>query len=161
MRLAIAIGLALALAGCGDDAPKQRPAREGVTAWESQASAAGVALIMRAPDGGELMRLACVRDPATLSVDVSRFTDLGGAQALSVSIGNGPPFVFATSLERDQADGGGVHGEGPVPPELFDRLGRADRISASYGAQYFGPYPPPERARIMEFTNACREVVER
>lgn len=150
----------LMLAACGAPKAPHTEARDTRNvSWEWIASGTGAALVLRGRDGAEMLRLACVRDPAQMSVDIANFTDVGGAQALSLNLGDSrAPFVFATPLEEQE--GAGVHGEGPIPGDLFDRLGRADTISASYGAQYLGPYEAPERQRIMEFTNACRQIAE-
>ena len=152
------LGLTLLAACGGEQAPSPAAEQQNRLIWESQTAGAGAALILRGHEGAELLRLYCGRDPAVMGVDVSIFTNVGGGQALSLNVGPGAPFVFATSVE---GGGSGVHGEGPIPGDLFDRLGRSQTISASYGAKYFGPYPAPERPRSMEFTNACRQIVER
>lgn len=157
MMRELAAASAMLVSACGGSEAPQVARDTRVMSWESMASGTGAALILRGQDGGEMLRVACVRDPAQMSVDVANFTDVGGAQALSLNVGEGAPFVFATSVEGGES---GIHGEGPIPGDLFDRLGRAETISASYGAQYFGPYAPPERQRVMEFTNACRQIAE-
>ena len=156
-----AYGGAIALMAFGAWACGPAPPRVGApqrqSSWEWNASGAGAALILHAAGGEELLRFSCVRDPPALEMVVPDFSPLMGTQPLALSAG-GEPFLMVADRGRQ---GPGVHATGPIPPDLFDRLHRADTISASYGGQYLGPYPPPEQTLISDFTNACGHITAR
>jgi hypothetical protein len=149
-----------ALSSCGapsedaEEAPAPDP--YGGVNWEWSSGVDGATLALRGADGAELMRLTCSRNPPITVLDVPRFNPVAGAQPMSLAV-DGAPFVF---IARPSADGLGMHAEGATPPDLFDGLQRAHSVGAIYGEQFLGPYAPPERERIAEFTAACRPIPE-
>lgn len=109
---------------------------------------------LRLTDGGVLrLTISCVDGPGRLVVDAPSFTPIGSEDRFSFGIGNEPVTLVADPTR--QKAGGGVTGEGPVPPNLAELFAAADQVSAHYGAQQIGSIAKPETARVDAFVAAC------
>lgn len=102
--------------------------------------------------GAERLRLSCREDPAALHIVVPGFTPIGSEDRLTVGAGDE---AFAHVADLD-ASGPGVVGGGPIDPDLMDRLGRGEAVSAVYGAQTVGPLTAARPEALAAFTERCR-----
>ena len=115
-------------------------------------------LILSESTGRPLLRIACVRDPAVMTVVVETFQPVGSEERLSLGV-DGEPFVFVADPAADRPSG--VEAEAPIPGELLDRLEAAQGLSVSYGSQTVGPHIPPDPGTAQRFVSACREIAAR
>jgi hypothetical protein len=165
-RIAGAIILLLLLGGCGpagdgNSAPPfsevgESPGQDG--SWSLQITGAGASLTLRDPTQGPILRLACVRDPVQMTLEVETFTAIGSEERLSFGA-DGEPFVFVADPMADRP--GGVEATGPIERDLLARIEQAREISAIYGAQVLGPVAAPDRQTRQNFVAACRQIAER
>lgn len=167
MRLGISVTGLLILAACGGEAPppttapapavpaEAAPAISQGLSWTTQVGGAGVALILSGPDGAPLLRLACVRDPAAMTVTAERFTAIGSEERLTLGLDDEAfTFVADSTAERPI----GVEATAPISEDLLARLTTANAVSAVYGQQRIGPHIPPHPEAARQFVSACRQV---
>jgi hypothetical protein len=147
---------AAAVTACDRSTPDEaRPLAPAVT-WSTQVGGAGIALVLQGESGEELMRLACTRDPARMSVVVETFRAVGSEERLSLGVDD-EPFVFVADPTAERP--AGVQAEAPIEAELLDRFAGARQVSAVYGAQTLGPHPAPDRDLSERFAQACRQLL--
>jgi len=167
----------LAAAGCGSGAPEPGnridlpqpsgppvaqqvdapvappPARIG-PAWEAVTGPDGTGLRLVAAGGQLLLGIACRDGTQQLAVAAPAFRPIGSEDRFSLGLGDEPVTLVADPTKQK---GAGVRAEGSAPNEFRSLLGRAERISAVYGAQRAGPYPaPPERLK-GRLSEACSQ----
>jgi hypothetical protein len=123
--------------------------------WETKVSGAGVGLALFDADGSALLRLACVRGPATMTVTGEGLRAIGSEERLTLGIGD-EPFTFVANPTADRLMG--VEATGPVPADLLARLPGANAVSVAYGAQRIGPHIPPDPESARMFVEACRKA---
>ena len=126
--------------------------------WRSEVSGSGMALILSDATGQPLLRVACARDPAVMSVLAETFQPVGSEERFSLGV-DGEVFVFVADPAADRP--AGVQAEAPIPDELLDRLAGAREIGATYGSQTLGPYVPPDAETAERFASACRQIANR
>jgi hypothetical protein len=172
LRTSAALALLTALAGLGGC--DRAPAPEGTTQtppaaadtpaiqpglqWSAQVSGAGMALILSDAAGAPLLRIACVRDPALMTIVAETFEPIGSEERLSFGV-DGEPFVFVADPLAERPSG--VEAEAPIREELLARFEAANAISAVYGAQQLGPHLPPDPETTERFVTACRQLAAR
>lgn len=137
--------------------PDATPIQVGLR-WDSQASGAGFSLTLSGASGEPLLRLACVRDPALMTVEVEPFEPIGSEERLSLGVDD-EPFVFVA--DPTAARPSGVQAEAPISEDLLKRLTTAREIRAVYGAQTLGPHMPPDSEATGRFVEVCREISRR
>jgi len=123
--------------------------------WRVETTPSGIALVMENEAGAEAARLACVRDPAKMTVEVEAFRAIGSEERLSFGV-DGEPFVFVADPMADRPSG--VQAETAISAELLVMLAEAREVSAMYGAQQFGPHPAPDAEILARFVEACRGI---
>jgi hypothetical protein len=123
--------------------------------WRVEVTSSGIALAMDDESGAEAARLACVRDPARMTVVVEAFRAIGSEERLSFGV-DGEAFVFVADPMADRPSG--VQAETAISGELLGMLEEAREVSAMYGAQQFGPHPAPDAEIRARFVEACREI---
>ncbi|HEV2129851.1 MAG TPA: hypothetical protein VGR27_02030 [Longimicrobiaceae bacterium] len=126
--------------------------------WSSQVTGSGMALLLADAAGAPLLRIACIRDPALMTIVAETFQPIASEERLSFGV-DGEPFTFVADPTADRPSG--VQAEAPIPGELLDRMQAAREVSAVYGAQTLGPYMPPDPEMAARFVAACREIVQR
>jgi|TARA_R100000935_G_scaffold13250_2_gene26644 hypothetical protein len=126
--------------------------------WAASASGEGAVLTLSNPDGAEVLRLGCIRNPAAMTLTVAGFTPISSEDRLTVGLDD-QLFVFVADLEASSAEGG-VVAQAPVSTDFLDRLQSANAISAVYGAQQLGPHMPPPADIAGTFAAECRRAVE-
>jgi hypothetical protein len=155
---------AAAMAACaptGAMPPPDEPAAAGIQAglrWTESVSGAGASLTLLEASGERLLTLACVRDPALMTVTVERFRAIGSEERLSLGFDD-EPFIFVADLASPRPVG--VEASRPIETGLLDRLVAAREVRAAYGAQMLGPHIPPEPAQAQRFAAACRQIAAR
>jgi hypothetical protein len=143
MRTAAAIAAAsLALAACAT----MGPAPSGKWALQTSA-AAGSALFLE--DGqGQVLRIACRRNPADLYLHTGRLRPSG--EPVTLRIGE-QSFSLA-----EQAKLGGLTATGPLPPAFPAALMSGGSVSVHHGGEALGPFPAPDQKTVAAFAIACR-----
>ena len=139
----------------------ETPAPGGVQAglkWDAAVSGAGMSLTLSVADGAPVLRLACARDPAEMSVLVESFRVVPSEERLSFGVDD-EPFVFVADTMAARPTG--VEAKSPINPDLLARLEKANAVSASYGAQSVGPHLPPDPETARRFAEACRQIAGR
>lgn len=153
--------------GAAPVGPGSSPAGPGAAptpaSWSVRVTGAGIALVYgdqaaAAGAGEPVLRVACVRDPATMQVEVSSFQAIGSEERLSFGVDD-EPFVFVADPTADRPSG--VLGEGPIEPALLDLLLTGQEIHAVYGAQSVGPLPVPDAETVGRFVDGCRGIAGR
>lgn len=134
------------------------PASEPGLQWSSQVSGSGMALVLAEASGVPLLRIACVRDPAMMTIVAETFQPIGSEERLSFGV-DGEPFTFVADPTADRPSG--VQAEAPISSELLDRFEMAREVSAVYGAQTLGPHIPPDPETAARFVAACRQIAQR
>ena len=124
--------------------------------WDAQTSGAGVSLTLFGAGGESLLRIACVRDPARMTVEVETFTPIGSEERLSLGVDD-EPFVFVADPTAERP--AGVQAEAPISDDLLTRLTAAREVSAVYGSQTLGPHMPPDAETTSRFVEGCRQVM--
>jgi hypothetical protein len=122
--------------------------------WGVQVSGVGIALSFSSADR-PVLRIACVRDPAEMTIIAETFRAVGSEERLSFGVDE-EPFVFVADPMADRPSG--VEAKSPIPADLLDRFEHAREVRAVYGAQTLGPLPPPAPGLITQFINACRRI---
>jgi hypothetical protein len=123
--------------------------------WEAKVSGAGVGLTLVEADGSALLRLACLRSPATMTVTGERLRAIGSEERLTLGLDD-EAFTFVADPAADRPIG--VEARGPVSAELLARLPGANAVSVTYGSQRIGPHIPPDAESARTFVEACRKV---
>lgn len=164
--LSLALAAALALGACSPAeappppaAPVEPPPAAAVQpglSWARSATGEGVALTLLDPAGAALLRLGCIRNPATMTLRVEGFTPIASEDRLTVGLDD-ELFVFVADLSATV--GQGVVAEAPIDTDFLDRLQSASAISAVYGAQQLGPHMPPPGDMAGTFAAECRRAV--
>jgi hypothetical protein len=131
------------------------PAISGGLTWSTQVGGAGMALILSGPNGEPLLRLACVRDPAAMTVTAERFTAIGSEERLTLGVGE-EAFTFVADATAERPIG--VEGTAPISEDLLAGLPTANAVSAVYGQQRTGPHTPPDADATRRFVDACRSI---
>jgi len=163
--------LAVALAATACDRPPERadappavpaPAVDSAPAaepsWSAEVGGSGMALVLSDTAGAPLLRIACVRDPALMTILVEGFHPVASEEQLSFGVDE-EPFVFVADPTADLPSG--VAAEAPIPEDLLDRFAGATEARVVYGYQRAGPYPPPDPELRERFVRACREIAGR
>lgn len=115
---------------------------QGALGWQ----ASGNALRLAAPEGTLLMGLTC--SGGKITAHVPGFTPIGSEDRFSLGIG-AEPVTLVADLEGRQDRG--VRAEGAAPPNFAALISGSGPITAQYGAQKLGPYPPPGREILSRF----------
>jgi hypothetical protein len=123
--------------------------------WNSLVSGSGMALDLSDAAGASLLRVACVRDPALMTIVVETFQAIVSEESLSFGL-DGEVFVFVANPPGQRPYG--VEAEAPIRGELLDHLETAREVSAIYGAQGLGPYLPPDEETTERFVTTCRRI---
>jgi hypothetical protein len=131
-----------------------RPAEGAGPRWESAVSGQGNALRLVDARGGELLNIACYGRPAQLIVYAPAFQAVTSEDRFTLGLG-GQPVVLVANLKKG---GPGVEATAPVPADLGDRLELTDTVTAVYGAQRSGPYPPPTTELARAFAQGCARL---
>ncbi len=139
-------------------AATETPAIQAVPQWHAQVSGAGVALHLSDAGGAPLLRIACVRDPALMTIVAETFQAIGSEERLSLRV-DGAPFLFVPDATIQQPSG--VEAEAPIRGALLNRLEAAREVSAVYGTQGLGPYRPPDGDTVQLFVTAYRQIAGR
>lgn len=139
------------LANCAGGSP------ESSLQWSNQVSGSGTALVLTEGGGRPLLRIACVRDPSRMVIMAESFRPIESEERLSFGVDD-EPFVFVAEPAKHPS---GVEATSPIHGDLLARLEGAQQVSAVYGAQDLGPYPPPDRDTTARFVGACREIAAR
>lgn len=126
--------------------------------WDSVVSGAGVALVLYEADGAPLLRLACAREPAVMTVLAERFRTVGSEERLSLGFDD-DPFVFVADTMSGRPQG--VEASAPISDDLLRRLEAAREVAVSYGSQRLGPHIPPDPETARGFAAACRRIAGR
>lgn len=150
----------LSLSACAPEPPPFAGSESAIAAgptWETTVSGAGVGLLLSGAGGEPLLRLACARGPARMTVVAERFRAIGSEERLTLGL-DGRAFVFVADPTAERPTG--VEAEGPILAELLDTVERARAVSVSYGAQTLGPHMPPGPAAARRFVSACRQVAD-
>ena len=112
-------------------------------------------MVLYDAQGAPLLRLACVRDPAVMTVLAERFRAVGSEERLSFGV-DAEPFVFVADTTAPRPVG--VEARAPISEDLLRRLETAREVAASYGAQTLGPHMPPDPDTARRFADACRQI---
>lgn len=171
MKPFLPLAAALALAACSpaeDPSPPATPVAAPVTtapeaplqpglSWEASATGEGAALTLSDAQEQAVLRLGCIRNPATMTLVIEGFTPIASEDRLTVGLDD-QLFVFVADLtaSRDR----GVVAEAPVSADFLDRLQTATAIAAVYGAQQLGPHMPPPADIAATFAAECRRAVD-
>jgi hypothetical protein len=134
-------------------APVQ-PARAAAPRWESVVSGQGNALRLVEAGGGEAIRLACYGRPPKLIAYVPSFRSIGSEDRFSLGLGD-EPVVLVANLGGSER---GVEASAALTDNLGALLDRAERITASYGAQQSGPHPAPAPELSRAFAANCAKL---
>lgn len=134
-----------------------RSVEQAAPIWTVTEQAGGSGASLAVSDAsGEVLRLSCVRSPATLVAYAERLQPIASEERFSLGLDDDPVVLVADLSGRVER---GVEASAPLTAELVDRLQQAGAAGVSYGAQAVGPAPlaadPPARAR---FVAACREI---
>lgn len=129
------------------------PAVATAPVWQKVASSDRTEIRLTGSGGSLLLSLACLRRPARLRAAVPTFSPIGSEDRFSLGLGNEPLILVADPTRQAQL---GVSAEGPVPSNLSDLLRDAGAISAVYGAQQAGPFPPPPAQLKEAFGKGCK-----
>lgn len=137
--------------------PPQAAIAPGLS-WAASASGEGAVLTLSDPEGGDVLRLGCVRNPAAMTLTVAGFTPINSEDRLTVGLDD-QLFVFVADLPASSAETG-VVAQADVSTDFLERLQSANAISAVYGAQQLGPHIPPPADIAGTFAAECRRAVE-
>jgi hypothetical protein len=137
--------------------PGTAPVHAGLR-WDAQTSGAGMSLTLLDAAGEPLLRIACVRDPALMTVEVETFEPVGSEERLSFGVDD-EPFVFVADPTAERPVG--VRAEAPISDDLLERMTAAREVRAVYGAQTLGPHIPPDPETTGRFVAACRQIMRR
>ncbi|MDP1873739.1 hypothetical protein [Phenylobacterium sp.] len=168
--LGLALVTALALGACSPaetPPPPQTPVETPVTtapeapiqpglAWAASATGEGAALTLSDAAGAAILRLGCIRNPATMTLEVDGFTPIASEDRLTVGLDD-QLFVFVADLSASRERG--VIAQAPVSTDFLDRLPGATAVAGVYGAQQFGPFMPPPADIAATFAAECRRAV--
>ena len=150
----------LALAGC-QPAPVAAPApaskASGAAHW-----AFGI--------GKNSVEMAWIADPATAEAPISlvcargdglmvvarAFRPIGSEERLTLGAGDDAFALVATNVADPEATL--VRATGPADDALLTALASGRPISASYGAQRYGPIAAPPQALRRAFADTCRKL---
>lgn len=163
MREPVLIALAgLALAGCkpaqvAPSGPAAAPAQSGEARW-----AFGI--------GKNSVEMAWVTDPATAEAPLSlvcargdgimvvarAFKPVGSEERLTIGAGDDAFALVAVAAEDPH--GPLVRATGAADDTLLAALSGGLPISASYGAQHYGPIAAPPQALRRAFADTCRKL---
>lgn len=100
-----------------------------------------------------LIVIACRPGSHALLVHVPSFTPVGSEERLSLGLGEEPVTLVADLVPRQGNPG--VNAEGGVPDNFGSLLAAANQITAHYGAQKVGPFPPVSAAEATVFAKGC------
>jgi hypothetical protein len=114
-----------------------------------------MSILLSDADGRVLLRIACVRDPAEMTIVAETFQAIGSEERLSFGVDE-EPFVFVADPMADRP--AGVEAKSPIQEDLLRRFESAREVRAVYGAQTLGPYPPPDQETTRQFVAACRQI---
>lgn len=159
-RLALIALAGLALAGCKPApaaGPAPPPAGSGAAHW-----AFGV--------GKNSVEMAWVADPATADAPISLvcargegimvvakiFRPIGSEERLTIGAGDDAFALVAVNVADPKADL--VRATGPADEALLTAIAGGRPISASYGAQHYGPVEAPPPALRRAFADTCRKL---
>lgn len=156
--------VALLLAGCERTSPpRPQAAPESVTEdvaaaarWALEAGADDASLSVLGADATLLFRIACVRSPARMEINVPGFALVGSEERLTFGVDD-EAFAFVADVVGRPASG--VRAEAPINVDLLDRFARTSSVTAVYGAATAGPYLSPPPAQSEAFVAACRDMV--
>ena len=135
--------------------PVETPLNQASVQWSSQVSGGGMSLTLSGAEGAPLLHIACVRNPAAMTIVGETFMPIGSEERLSFSVDD-EPFVFVANLAANRPSG--VEAQAPISADLLMRFEMAREVSAVYGAQQIGPFPPPDSDSIERFVAACRMI---
>lgn len=157
---AAAFAATLVLTGCeraetpAEPAPEPPAAEAPAMRWESIASGEGTALMLLGEGDAQLFHLACLSQPARMTVQVPAFRVVGSEERLTLGVDD-EAFGFVADTMSDQP---GVRAEAAIDPEFLRRLPLSDDIGAMYGSQQAGPFPAPPDDLTEGFVTACRDI---
>jgi hypothetical protein len=129
--------LAVVLAACATVRPEPAPS------WTVQASATAGSALIAADARGEVLRIACRRNPADLYVASPRLDDRA-------------PVTLQVGDERFELAARDGAATAPIPPALPAALMAGGAIALGQGRTRLGPYPAPDAKTVAAFAIACR-----
>ena len=162
-----AVSAVIVLTGCGRGAA---PAPEATApeaaaepsipaaplSWGVQSSATERSALVHAdPDGVEVLRIACRRDPADLFVLAPKLTRIGSEERVTLGAGTE---LLTLVASPDTPEGAPVQASGQLMPAFLEAVERGDRISVAYGAAQFGPLPSVPDVVRAAFVAGCRDA---
>lgn len=101
------------------------------------------------------LRLVCARGDGFM-VSASAFRPIGSEERLSIGAGD-EAFALVAVADAD-TDGPLVRATGAIDAGLLVALESGEPITASYGAQTFGPVDAPPAALRRAFGETCRKL---
>ena len=157
MRIALAVTLALGLAGCDRGGapvppPAPKPAAEPASEWAFGMGKNSVEMVhlvggdARNPD----LRLVCAVGQGFL-VLLPGLQPVGSEERLTLGAGAVAHGLVATAAET------GVQATGPIDDELLAVFESAEPIGVNHGYQNAGPFEPPAALR-RAFADSCRKL---
>ena len=164
MRRLALIGLAgLALAGCDPSAPAVKPASAPVPpsapeprwAFGIGKNSVEMAWVTNAATAEAPLSLVCARGDGIMVV-AKAFKPNGSEERLSIGAGSDAFALVAVAAEDPH--GAFVRATGAAEPGLLAALESGQPISASYGAQHYGPIAAPPTALAHAFADTCRKL---
>ena len=157
-RLALIALTGLALAGCKPaPAPAPAPTASGGAHWAFGIGKNSVemAWVADAATADAPISLVCARGDGIMVV-ARAFRPIGSEERLTIGAGDDAFALVAVNV----ADPGAtlVRATGPADDALLTAIASGRPISASYGAQHFGPVEAPPQALRRAFADTCRKL---
>jgi hypothetical protein len=163
MRTSALIALAgLTLAGCNpvpaaEPATAPAPASSGEARWELGIGKNSVemAWVTDAAATDAPISLVCARAEG-LMVVAKAFKPVGSEERLTIGAGDDAFALVAVNVADPNATF--VRATGPADEALLTAIASGRPISASYGAQHYGPIAAPPEALRRAFADTCRKL---
>ncbi len=161
MMRALLIGLAgLALAACeappapDTGAPTPPPTQAPQWAFALGVNSVELAWLTDAATAEAPLRMICARVDGFMVA--ATFKHIESEERLSVGAGGDAFALVAVAAEG--SGGPFVKATGPIEESLLAAIESGQPISASYGAQTFGPVEAPPEAMRRAFADTCRKL---
>lgn len=159
-RLALIALTGLALAGCKPApvaAPAPAPTASGGAHWAFGIGKNSVemAWVADAATADAPISLVCARGDGIMVV-ARAFRPIGSEERLTIGAGDDAFALVAVNVADPDATL--VRATGPADDALLTAIASGRPISASYGAQHFGPVEAPPQALRRAFADTCRKL---
>jgi len=156
------LALALILAACGSDAGNDaanQSADAGNTVadpdappeWEGSGEGEGYALTLWDPAGGPLVSLRCAGEPRLFEVEMHTVTPVASEERLGFGAGE-DALTMVADVEHPS---GHVVATTAYGADVAEALRAAPEVSASYGAESYGPVDAPDEASVAALIAQC------